>query len=467
MALQACHTLQQQWHEVTLYTFDKSDECFAELQADLDIFVWNTTNKREQIKEKKGGIFIINKSISFLTRYVFGHISSFLFFLSPKAFSIITLAFHLRQFDIIIANNPPMQIVAALAKVFSRNKAQTIWWHHHVPWYISPGNKIKSFFERHCIIPRIDQMVATSHFVGEKIREYCGTESVVIHPVIQIQSQSPFQGGADEGSGGMQPDTIPLPSTKISSPITRPLSPTEISIPLKGEQALDRDTEAGTVTLFTHGRLEAGKGINVLVKTFQKIKEMAKTSFLKEERNIEENKEDFTNNKSSVTPSSCYSKWDSLTSPLQKGAPELNLIIFWTGSLETKLREEGIDVRPFQGNDTFQTLSSWQFWHVIGVYCSSIDAFGMASLESQMAGFPTVILDRGGAREAILSDDDDYPVGYLVQSEEELWWTISRYVQNKILEKQMSNVNFSHKRDYFSPERLSRDLLSIITKIGY
>jgi hypothetical protein len=45
----------------------------------------------------------------------------------------------------------------------------------------------------------------------------------------------------------------------------------------------------------------------------------------------------------------------------------------------------------------------------------------MASLESQMAGFPTVILDRGGAREAILSDDDDYPVGYLVQSEEELW----------------------------------------------
>jgi len=37
-----------------------------------------------------------------------------------------------------------------------------------------------------------------------------------------------------------------------------------------------------------------------------------------------------------------------------------------------------------------------------------------------MAGFPTIIMDRGGAREAILSDRDDQPVGYLVHTEEEL-----------------------------------------------
>ena len=49
----------------------------------------------------------------------------------------------------------------------------------------------------------------------------------------------------------------------------------------------------------------------------------------------------------------------------------------------------------------------------------------MASLESQMAGFETIIMDSGGASEAILSDDDDYPVGYLVHSEEELFRTIS------------------------------------------
>lgn len=46
-------------------------------------------------------------------------------------------------------------------------------------------------------------MIATSHFVAEKIQEYCGRGAVLVHPVIQIQSQSPFQGGADEGGGGM------------------------------------------------------------------------------------------------------------------------------------------------------------------------------------------------------------------------------------------------------------------------
>lgn len=435
MALQACHVLQQQWHEVTLSTFEKSDECFPELQADLDIFVWNGRIKKEKIKNKKGGFFIINKSVSFLF--------SFLFFLSPKAFNIITLAFHLRHFDIIIANNPPMQIVAALAKVFSRNKVQTIWWHHHVPWYFQPlventkeklKNKkeerrnffkktisflfslnekflwTKSFFERYCIIPHIDQMIATSHFVAEKIREYCGREAVVVHPVIARRYDKAIHDSISESMS--QTDTwIPAVADAPSEWQTRVIT---------SHEAI-QETHTDTITLFTHGRLEAGKGIDTLVRVFQALRQ---------------------NNKN------------------------IQLMLFWTGSMEQSLREQGIVVQPFQGNDTFQTLSSWQFWHVVGVYCSSIDAFGMASLESQMAGFPTMIMDRGGAREAILSDDDHQLVGHLVHSEEELLWTISRYVQNKILEKQMSNVNFSHKRDYFSPQRLSRDLLSIITKIG-
>lgn len=88
--------------------------------------------------------------------------------------------------------------------------------------------------------------------------------------------------------------------------------------------------------------------------------------------------------------------------------------------MEKSLREQGIDVRPFEGQKTFSALSTGEYGHVIGVYCSSIDAFGMASLESQMAGFPTIIMDRGGAREAILSDDHDEPVGYLVHTEEDL-----------------------------------------------
>lgn len=89
----------------------------------------------------------------------------------------------------------------------------------------------------------------------------------------------------------------------------------------------------------------------------------------------------------------------------------------------------------------------------------------MCALESQMAGLSTVILDRGGAREANLSDVSGDPVGYLVDSEDELCASLSYYIEHKMFPKQMSNVNFSHKRSYFSRDRLSSDLLSIITKI--
>lgn len=428
---------------------------------------------------------------------------------------------------------------------------------------------IKRFFEKNLVISFIDQMVVTSRFVGEKLREYCGRDSVVIHPVIQItpvhsdreyprslttplkggpgqekeliESQSPFQGGrksewtrgyvgaADEGSGGMQqhqksgyweytyPANIKLKSFshQMSREMTRaeqrlwfevlqsgktghkwikqkiiwnfivdfychekrlvievdgwvhqeqedydaertkylenlgiqvirytneivlnqidqvrekilwemeqiqdPKHQLDLSSPLKG--APDTDT----VTLFTHGRLEEGKGLDMLTRVFDKIQS---TEYKEQNDGIQ-------------------------------------LIIFWTGSLESKLREEGRDVRPFRGEETFSELSTGKYGHVIGVYCSSIDAFGMASLESQMAGFETIIMDSGGASEAILSDDDDHPVGYLVHLEEELFRTISWYVQQKTFQKQLSNVNFSHKRDYFSPTRLSSDLLSLMSK---
>jgi glycosyltransferase involved in cell wall biosynthesis len=344
MALQTVQALQNQGHIVTLYTFDHNPDCFSELQRGISIEIW---------RKKPGG----------------------------KLISIITLAFHLRHFDIIIANNPPMQIVAALAKFFSWKKVQTIWWHHHVPWYLAPKTKIKSFFERNFIIPYIDQMVATSHFVAEKLREYCGRDSVVIHPVIQMKNEE---------------------------------------WRMKNEQ-IDSDT----VTLFTHGRLEAGKGLDMLTRVFDKIQSA-------------EHKE--------------------------QNAGNTQLIILWTGSLESKLREEGRDVRPFEGEKTFSELSTGKYGRVLGVYCSSIDAFGMASLESQMAGLSTVIMDSGGASEAILSDDHDEPVGYLVHTEEDLFRIISHYVQQKTFPKQLSNVNFSHKRDYFSPTRLSSDLLSLMSK---
>jgi glycosyltransferase involved in cell wall biosynthesis len=128
------------------------------------------------------------------------------------------------------------------------------------------------------------------------------------------------------------------------------------------------------------------------------------------------------------------------------------------------LREKWIDVRPFDRENTFPELLSGKYGHVLGVYCSQIDAFGMAPLEAQMAGISTVILDSGGARETILTNVSGEPVWYLVQSEEDLFRTISHYVQKKMFPKSLSNVNFFHNRAYYTPERLSSDLLSIIDK---
>lgn len=133
-------------------------------------------------------------------------------------------------------------------------------------------------------------------------------------------------GEIQDEQGGMQPDTIPLSSTKISSPLKGALAADSIPVPLSRgcptigrtgvfpgcipplsfslSSPLERGTGAvtvsvsassapfkglltsverwgmvkgtgssntDTVTLFTHGRLEAGKGIDVLVKTFQRM----------------------------------------------------------------------------------------------------------------------------------------------------------------------------------------------------
>lgn len=67
---------------------------------------------------------------------------------------------------------------------------------------------------------------------------------------------------------------------------------------------------------------------------------------------------------------------------------------------------------------TFQALLSGVYGSPLGVYCSTIDAFGMSAAESQILGLSTIILDRGGARESIVSDVSTQPVSCLVDDEE-------------------------------------------------
>ena len=195
MALLSTRLLAEAGHDTTLYTFAHSPECFSDLQKNIKIEVHNAA-----------------KNISF----------------SPlkKLISMITLAWRLRHVDTIVANNPPMQVVAALAKVFNR-EIHTIWWHHHTPWYIH-NNRIKSFFERYIVIPFIDTMIVTSHFVGEELKTYSGRDATVIHPVLDKAPQQ-------------------INKNNIS------------------------DNDNNRVLLFTHGRLESGKGIETVISVWKSL----------------------------------------------------------------------------------------------------------------------------------------------------------------------------------------------------
>ncbi len=93
--------------------------------------------------------------------------------------------------------------------------------------------------------------------------------------VTEVEVQVEGEEIQDE-NGGMQPDTIPLPSTKISSPLKGALAADAIPVPLsRGEEVQNEQggMVRGTahITLFTHGRLEAGKGLDMLTRVFDKI----------------------------------------------------------------------------------------------------------------------------------------------------------------------------------------------------
>jgi glycosyltransferase involved in cell wall biosynthesis len=75
--------------------------------------------------------------------------------------------------------------------------------------------------------------VATSYFVKKQISEYCGREATVIHPILDknFSLLSSFQ-------------------TKFKE---------------------EQDSEKNFL-LFTHGRLESGKGIETIISIFERIK---------------------------------------------------------------------------------------------------------------------------------------------------------------------------------------------------
>lgn len=82
-------------------------------------------------------------------------------------------------------------------------------------------------------MPYIDTMIVTSHFVGEQLRTYSGRDSRVIHPVLE---ETPQQSN----------------NNSISEKDSR-------------------------VLLFTHGRLEPGKGIETIISVWKSLEAEAQT----------------------------------------------------------------------------------------------------------------------------------------------------------------------------------------------
>ena len=83
----------------------------------------------------------------------------------------------------------------------------------------------KGIIEIYCIIPFVDQIVATSHCVAEKIKLYCGREAQIIYPILYEENT---------------------------------IHPTDFNDTNSDTPPLIKDTYP-QFTIFSHGRLEPGK----------------------------------------------------------------------------------------------------------------------------------------------------------------------------------------------------------------
>lgn len=496
MALISAQSLQNQGHKVIFYTFDHAPECFPELQAGLTIVTSKTTQKTspQNLEETQSTKYKVqsegtvgsdrqqtwlrhpeldsgsrwkqtipskemnwdnldsvsehgmmrNKVDTVDKDFTFWGVMRTMF---PRLSRIISLAWNIRQVDIVIAHNPPMHIVAAFAKMFSlfsgyHQLLTTIWWHHHVPWYYTPKHKgqntkdniialfslktWKSLLERYIILPQITHLVATSYYVAFCLEKYCWRKAIVIHPVITAIDQ--IQSTKDKVQNKGTVPVIPAKdeAREVESRWKQTISSdTGMDSRVKPED----DGKARPVVLFTHGRLEPGKGLDTLVKVWKEVQA-----------------QQIQNTKDKV----------------QNGG--IKLLIAWEGSLKDWLIEQWADVISYHDGvlDEIQKTKN----DILAIYLSTIDAFGMASLEAQIAGLSTIILDRWGARETVLLDSSRHPVAQLIDSESDIATSITYFIQQRALPKRVANVNFCHQRDYFSPSRIDVDIRSLIGLVG-
>ena len=108
-------------------------------------------------------------------------------FSNIKIISILRIAYSLRKYEYVFIWNSPMHFVWVISKILFRSKVKLIWWHHHYPWYYSKNAnvyiKLKKIIERY-FVKYIDLMVVNSNYLQTSIKKIYNVNSMVLYPII-------------------------------------------------------------------------------------------------------------------------------------------------------------------------------------------------------------------------------------------------------------------------------------------
>ena len=106
---------------------------------------------------------------------------------NSKLFSVIKIAYVIKDSDYIIIWNSPMHFVWVLSKVLFRSKAKIYWWHHHYPWYYGKTTNVYIRFKKNLerfVIKNIDSVITNSRYLQDSIENIYNRDSKILYPVL-------------------------------------------------------------------------------------------------------------------------------------------------------------------------------------------------------------------------------------------------------------------------------------------
>lgn len=115
------------------------------------------------------------------------HIKSYFWNWIFKFISFFLIAFKIRKNDYIIVWNSPMHFVWVISKLLFFSKAKIVWWNHHYPWYYGSNTNLfiglKQYIEK-CFLKNIDMILSNSKKVKLFIDKIWDIDSKILYPVL-------------------------------------------------------------------------------------------------------------------------------------------------------------------------------------------------------------------------------------------------------------------------------------------